>query len=229
MSDKISIAIDGPAGAGKSTIAKRAAKELGFTYIDTGAMYRTMAYYYLNKGIAPDSKDAVEDECANIEVGLKYIDGAQHVFLNGEDVTAYIRTPEVGEAASQISVYPAVRSSLLDLQRNMAKTDNVVMDGRDIGSVVLPDAKVKVYLTASVEERANRRYKEYVAAGRECDLEKIKQEIEERDHRDMTREIAPLVCAEGATVVDSSDMTIDEVCNEIFRLVKEAGYGEKEA
>jgi len=225
MSEKISIAIDGPAGAGKSTIAKKVANELGFIYIDTGAMYRTMAYYCIREGISPDDEDAVAESCGSIEVGLRYVEGIQHVLLNGEDVTGYIRTSEVGAAASKISAYPAVRNSLLDLQRNLAKKENVVMDGRDIGSVVLPDATVKIYLTASVEERARRRYNEYVLAGQECDIEKIKKEIEERDHRDMTRDVAPLVCAEGATIIDSSQMGIDEVCNAVFELVKKMGSG----
>ena len=182
MSNFVSIAIDGPAGAGKSTIAKRVAGELGFTYIDTGAMYRTMAYYYIENGVDTADEEAVSALCDKIEVKLKYIDGVQHVLLNGEDVSGFIRTDRIGSGASQISAYRKVRSSLLDLQRNMAKTDSVVMDGRDIGSVVLPDATVKIYLTASVEERARRRYAEYVQAGQDCDLEKIKKEIEERDH-----------------------------------------------
>ena len=223
MSEYISIAIDGPAGAGKSTIAKKVAGELGYIYIDTGAMYRTMAYYYLQNNIDTKDEKAVSELCDKIEVGLKYIDGVQHVLLNGEDVSGFIRTGEVGAAASQISVYGAVRNSLLDLQRNMAKTNSVVMDGRDIGSVVLPNAQVKIYLTASVEERARRRYAEYVQAGQDCDLEKIKKEIEERDYRDMNRDIAPLVCADDAHVIDSSSMTIDEVCEAVFELVRKAG------
>jgi len=226
MSNFVSIAIDGPAGAGKSTIAKRVAGELGFTYIDTGAMYRTMAYYYIENGVDTADEEAVSALCDKIEVKLKYIDGVQHVLLNGEDVSGFIRTDRIGSGASQISAYRKVRSSLLDLQRNMAKTDSVVMDGRDIGSVVLPDATVKIYLTASVEERARRRYAEYVQAGQDCDLEKIKKEIEERDHRDMTREISPLVCAEDAHVIDSSNMTIDEVCEAVFELVRRAKDGE---
>ena len=226
MNGFISIAIDGPAGAGKSTIAKRVASELGFTYIDTGAMYRTMAYYYIKNGVDTADEEAVSALCDKIEVKLKYIDKVQHVLLNGEDVSGFIRTAEIGSGASQISAYRKVRSSLLDLQRNMAKTESIVMDGRDIGTVVLPDATVKIYLTASVEERARRRYAEYVSAGQECDLEKIKKDIEERDHRDMTREIAPLVCAEDAHVIDSSFMTIDEVCEAVFELVRKAKDGE---
>lgn len=228
MNKKISIAIDGPAGAGKSTIAKRVAGELGYTYIDTGAIYRTMAYYFISRGMDVSDEVSVSSLCDRIKVGIKYIDGAQHVFLGEMDVSDRIRTSEVGAGASKISAYPAVRASLLGLQRNMAENDNVVMDGRDIGSVVLPNATVKIYLTASVEERARRRYAEYVSAGQECDIEKIKQEIEERDHRDMTREIAPLICAPGAEVIDSSDMTIDEVCEAVFELVKKASEGASE-
>lgn len=221
MSDKVSIAIDGPAGAGKSTIAKKIAKELDYLYIDTGAIYRTMGYYFLENGIDVNDEEIVSEMCSKIEVGLKYIDGVQHVFLNEEDVSDKIRTGEVGSAASKISAYSEVRASLLGLQKNMAETENVVMDGRDIGSVVLPNATLKIYLTASVEERARRRYLEYVLAGQECDLEKIKKEIEERDHRDMTREISPLICAEDAYTVDSSEMSIDEVCGEIMKLLNQ--------
>lgn len=218
----ISIAIDGPAGAGKSTIAKKVAGALGYTYFDTGAIYRTMAYYFISRRMDVNDEVSVSSLCGRIKVGIKYIDGVQHVFLGETDVSDRIRTSEVGAGASKISAYPAVRASLLGLQRDMAANDNVVMDGRDIGSVVLPNATVKIYLTASVEERARRRYAEYTAAGQECDIEKIKQEIEERDHRDMTREISPLCCAPGAQVIDSSDMTIDEVCEAVFKLVKAA-------
>ena len=222
MDKKISIAIDGPAGAGKSTIAKKVAGELGYTYIDTGAIYRTMAYYFIERGMDVSDEVSVSSLCDRIKVGIRYLDGVQHVFLGEDDVSDRIRTSEVGAGASKISAYPAVRASLLGLQRSMAENDNVVMDGRDIGSVVLPDATVKIYLTASVEERARRRYAEYVLTGHECDVEKIKQEIEERDHRDMTREISPLVCAPGAEVIDSSNMTIDEVCEAVFALVRKA-------
>jgi len=218
----ISVAIDGPAGAGKSTIAKKVAANLGFTYIDTGAIYRTMALYFLQNDISPDDEGRVSELCDNIDVSIRYIDNVQHVFLFTEDVSDMIRTSEVGGAASKISAYPAVRACLLQLQRDMANANDVVMDGRDIGSVVLPNATVKIFLTASVEERARRRYAEYVLKGHECDMEKIKQEIEERDHRDMTREVAPLKCAEDATVVDSSDMTIDEVCDRVMGLVEAA-------
>jgi len=227
MSDKISIAIDGPAGAGKSTIAKRVAGELGYTYIDTGAIYRTMALYFIDRGMDVSDEKLVSSLCAHIKVGIRYVDGAQHVFLEDRDVTDFIRTSEVGAGASKISAYPAVRASLLDLQRNMAENDNVVMDGRDIGSVVLPNAEVKIYLTASVDERARRRYAEYVLAGQECDMDNIKKEIEERDHRDMTRDISPLVCAPSATVIDSSHMTIDEVCAAVFKLVDKAKAGKE--
>lgn len=218
----VSVAIDGPAGAGKSTIAKRVAGELGYIYIDTGAMYRAMGYFLITASIDLDDEEKVVEACGKIDLKTKYIDGLQHVILNGNDVTGFIRNDEVGAAASKISAYKKVREILVDLQRKMAENDNVVMDGRDIGSVVLPNATLKIYLTASVEERAKRRYNEYVLAGQECDLEQIKKDIEERDHRDMTRENSPLVCVPDAHVVDSSFMNIDEVCAEVFRLVEEA-------
>ena len=227
----ISIAIDGPAGAGKSTIAKRVAKELGFIYIDTGAMYRSFGYYLIKNGIDLNDEQKVQEACEKIEIKIEYIDSLQHVILNGEDVTGFIRTDEVGGAASKISTYKEVRRILVALQQDMAKKVNVVMDGRDIGSVVLPDATLKIYLTASVEERAKRRFAEYQAKGEECDLEQIKKEIEERDHRDMTRENSPLVCVPDANIIDSSFLDIDQVCEKVFELVKgvndlpEAGCG----
>ena len=220
--DKINIAIDGPAGAGKSTIAKRVAKELGYVYIDTGAMYRAMGYHLISNNIDLSDEEKVVDACRKIELTTQYIDGLQHVILDGKDVTGFIRTDEVGAAASKISAYGRIREILVALQRKMAENDNVVMDGRDIGSVVLPNANVKIYLTASVEERAKRRYTEYVLAGQECDLEQIKRDIEERDHRDMTREVSPLVCVPDAHIIDSSFMNIDQVCQEVFRIVEEA-------
>ena len=217
----INIAIDGPAGAGKSTIAKRVAKELGYIYIDTGAMYRAMGYYLIINNIDLSDETKVVEACGKIALTTKYVDGLQHVILDGNDVTGFIRTDEVGSAASQISTYGKVREILVALQQKMAENDNVVMDGRDIGSVVLPKANVKIYLTASVEERAKRRYTEYVLAGQECDLEQIKKDIEERDHRDMTREVSPLVCVPDAHIIDSSFMDIDQVCEEVFKIVKE--------
>ena len=205
------VAIDGPAGAGKSTIAKLVAKEMNFIYVDTGAMYRAIALYLLRKGVKPDERDRFADECRGADVTIRYEDGIQQVILNGENVSGMIRTEEVGNMASASSVDGAVRAKLLDLQRNLAKENDVVMDGRDIGTNILPNADVKFYLTASVEERANRRFKELTEKGQECDLEKIKADIIERDERDMNREIAPLKQAEDAVLIDSSDMGIDDV------------------
>lgn len=215
----INIAIDGPAGAGKSTIAKLVAKEKGFIYVDTGAMYRAIALHLLRKGVTPDEKDRFAAECADADVTIRYVDGVQQVLLNGENISGLIRTEEVGNMASSSSVDKDVRAKLLDLQRNLAKENDVVMDGRDIGTNILPNADVKVYLTASVEERATRRFKELTEKGQECDFEKIKADIKERDERDMNREIAPLKQAEDAVLIDSSDMTIEEVKDAICKLI----------
>ena len=213
------VAIDGPAGAGKSTIAKLVAKEKGFIYVDTGAMYRAIALHLLRKGVTPDEKDRFAAECADADVTIRYVDGVQQVLLNGENVSGLIRTEEVGNMASSSSVDKDVRAKLLDLQRNLAEENDVVMDGRDIGTNILPNADVKVYLTASVEERATRRFKELTEKGQECDFEKIKADIKERDERDMNREIAPLKQAEDAVLIDSSDMTIEEVKDAICKLI----------
>lgn len=213
------VAIDGPAGAGKSTIAKLVAKEKGFIYVDTGAMYRAIALHLLRKGVTPDEKDRFAAECADADVTIRYVDGVQQVLLNGENVSGLIRTEEVGNMASSSSVDKDVRAKLLDLQRNLAKENDVVMDGRDIGTNILPNADVKVYLTASVEERATRRFNELTEKGQECDFEKIKADIKERDERDMNREIAPLKQAEDAVLIDSSDMTIEEVKDAICKLI----------
>ena len=213
------VAIDGPAGAGKSTIAKLVAKEKGFIYVDTGAMYRAIALHLLRKGVTPDEKDRFAAECADADVTIRYVDGIQQVLLNGENVSGLIRTEEVGNMASSSSVDKDVRAKLLDLQRNLAKENDVVMDGRDIGTNILPNADVKVYLTASVEERATRRFKELTEKGQECDFEKIKADIKERDERDMNREIAPLKQAEDAVLIDSSHMTIEEVKDAICKLI----------
>jgi cytidylate kinase len=215
-----SVAIDGPAGAGKSTIAKRVAKERDFIYIDTGAMFRAMAIHFLRCGIAADDHEKISNAVKDVSVTISYVNGEQQVFLNGENVTGQLRTEEVGNMASASSVVGDVRKKLLELQRNLAASANVVMDGRDIGTVVLPNADVKVYLTASVEVRAQRRYKELIEKGQTADLEKIKKDIEERDYRDMNREIAPLRQAEDAVLVDSSDMTIDESVQAILDLIK---------
>ena len=215
-----SVAIDGPAGAGKSTIAKRVAKEKDFIYIDTGAMFRAMAIHFLRCGIAADDHEKISEAVKDVNVTISYVNGEQNVFLNGENVTGQLRTEEVGNMASASSVNGDVRKKLLELQRKLAASANVVMDGRDIGTVVLPDADVKVYLTASVEVRAQRRYKELIEKGQEADLEKIKKDIEERDYRDMNREIAPLRQTEDAILVDSSSMTIDENVQAILELIK---------
>ena len=211
------IAIDGPAGAGKSTIAKLVAKELGFVYVDTGAMYRAMALYFIRHEIDPKNEEAINKACPDIHVSINYEDGVQQVLLNGENVNGLIRTEEVGNMASMTSAIPEVRGKLLELQRTLAREKDVIMDGRDIGTHVLPDADVKIYLTASVEIRAKRRYKELVEKGVQCDLKEIEKDIEERDYRDMTRKIAPLKKAEDAILVDSSDMTLKEVVNTISR------------
>ena len=214
-----SIAIDGPAGAGKSTIAKRVAKELGFIYVDTGAMYRAMAIYFVDNGIDGSDEDAVSKACGDVDVKIAYEDGAQQVILNGENVTGRLRQEEVGRMASAVAVYAAVRSKLVELQRQLAKTSDVVMDGRDIGTTVLPDAFVKIYLTASSDARAKRRYDELTAKGESCNLEKIRQDIEDRDYRDMHRETSPLKQAEDAVLVDTSDMTIEQVIDRIVALI----------
>ena len=215
-----SVAIDGPAGAGKSTIAKRVAKEKDFIYIDTGAMFRAMAIHFLRCGIAPDDHEKISEAVKDITVTISYVNGEQNVFLNGENVTSLLRTEEVGNMASVSSAVREVRAQLLELQRELARTKDVVMDGRDIGTNILPNADVKVYLTASVETRANRRYLELKEKGVECNLEDIAHDIAERDTRDMNREIAPLKQAEDAVLVDSSNMSIDEVVEAIKSLCK---------
>lgn len=214
------VAIDGPAGAGKSTIAKLVAKEKGYIYVDTGAMYRGLAIHFLDKGIQPQETEEVIEACKDAEVTIAYEDAVQHVYLNGKDISSRLRNEEVGNMASVTSAIPEVRKKLLELQQNLAKTQNVIMDGRDIGTCVLPHADVKVYLTASVETRAKRRYQELQEKGEDCNLEEIAHDIEERDRRDMTREIAPLKQAEDAVLVDSSDMTIAEVVKTIVDLCR---------
>ena len=216
-----SIAVDGPAGAGKSTIAKLVAKKLDFIYVDTGAMYRAMALYFLRNGIKSSEEEKIAEACKEINVSLEYENGEQQVLLNGENVNAFIRTEEVGMMTSDTSKYPAVREKLLNLQRELARTKNVIMDGRDIGTCVLPDADLKIYLTASAEERARRRHKELVEKGVSCDFEQIKKDIIARDEQDMNREIAPLKRAEDAVLVDASDMTIEEVVEKFVSLKNE--------
>ena len=213
------IAIDGPAGAGKSTIAKQLAKKLSFIYVDTGAMYRAMAYFFLNNGISIGNESAVSYACDAIQIELAYENGAQKVLLNGVDVSGEIRREEVGRAASIVSAYPSVRQKLLNLQREIVREKNVIMDGRDIGTCILPDAQLKIYLTASVHTRALRRYNELIEKGQTCDLAEIEKDIEERDYRDMHREVAPLSAAEDAVTVDSSELDINEVVDAIYRLI----------
>ncbi|MBR4138641.1 MAG: (d)CMP kinase [Lachnospiraceae bacterium] len=213
------VAIDGPAGAGKSTIAKIVAKEKGFVYVDTGAMFRALAIYFIRQGIGADENEKISASLSGADVTIEYVGGEQQVLLNGENVTPFLRTEEVGNMASASSVNGDVRAKMKELQQKLAETTNVVMDGRDIGTVVLPNAQVKVYLTASVEVRAKRRYDELIAKGQEADLEKIKKDIEERDYRDMNRDIAPLRQAEDATLVDSSYLTIEESAATILSLI----------
>ena len=214
------VAIDGPAGAGKSTIAKKIAKEMGFIYVDTGAMYRALAVHFLKKGLKPEDTDEIKKACKDAVVSLQYEDGVQQVYLNGENVTTMLREEKVGNMASVSSAIGEVRAQLLELQREMARTNDVVMDGRDIGTHILPNANVKIYLTASVEERARRRFVELQEKGVACDLNEIAHDIAERDYRDMNREIAPLKQAEDAVLVDSSNMTIEEVVQAIISLCK---------
>lgn len=216
---KYNIAIDGPAGAGKSTIAKELAKRLGYIYVDTGAMYRAMGLYFLRLGIAGEDQAAISEFCKNVRVEIVYQEGIQQVFLNGENVTAFLREETVGRMASSISVYPEVRLKLVELQREIAEKENVIMDGRDIGTYVLPNADLKIYLTASAEARANRRYQELKEKGIESQFEVIKQDMEERDARDKNREFAPLRQAEDAVLVDTSDMTVEEVINSILAII----------
>ena len=214
------VAIDGPAGAGKSTIARLLAEKTGFVYVDTGAMYRGLAVYFLKKGIRPEETERIIESCGEASVDIRYEDGLQQVYVNGENVTGMLREEAVGNMASIVSAVPEVRSALLELQRNLARTQNVVMDGRDIGTHVLPDADVKIYLTASVETRAGRRYKELVDKGVKCDLAEIAEDIRIRDERDMNRETAPLKQAEDAVLIDSSSMTIPEVVEAMSGLIK---------
>ncbi len=214
------IAIDGPAGAGKSTIAKIVAKELGFIYVDTGAMYRTMALACIRAGIQAEKENEIIANCQNVKVELKYEDGLQKIYLNNEDVSTEIRKEEVGNMASAIAVYGPVREILVKMQQEIAASNNVVMDGRDIGTAVLPNADLKIYLTASVETRALRRYKELVEKGQKCDIKQIEADIADRDYRDMNRDVSPLKQADDAVLVDSSEMDIKQVVETITKLVK---------
>ncbi len=217
----INIAIDGPAGAGKSTIAKTASKELGYIYVDTGALYRTVGLNALRLGKNTKSEEEVIPTLANLQVSLRFVDGEQRVFLGDEDVSSAIRQNEVSMAASNVSAIPKVREFLFDLQRDIAKKNNCIMDGRDIGTVVLPDARIKIYLTASAEARADRRYKELVEKGQEVNYDDILREIELRDYQDTHREIAPLKKAEDAVLVDTTELTLDESVEYMLKVIKE--------
>ena len=221
LSMGFNIAIDGPAGAGKSTIARRTAQELSFIYVDTGALYRALAVFLVDEGISPEDTEKVGEAVKSVKVSIAYENGEQQVLVNGKNVTSRLRAEAVGNMASRVSAIPAVRAALLDLQRDLAKAHDVLMDGRDIGTNVLPDAELKIYLTASVETRAERRYRDLQEKGVEKALSEIRKEIEERDHRDMTRAIAPLKQAEDAVYLDTSHMNIDEVVEAIKKLYRE--------
>ena len=217
------IAIDGPAGAGKSTIAKQAAKELSFIYIDTGAMYRAIGLYAERKGLNGENEEQVCKAAEETDVKILYHQGERYVYLNGEDVTEAIRRERIGEMASKVSVFAGVRAHLLSLQRKIAAESNVIMDGRDIGTCILPDADVKIYLTASDEVRAERRYAELSAKGITAEYEQVLEDIRQRDYRDMHREVAPLKQAEDAVLLDTSDMTIAEAVHAVVALAEKAG------
>lgn len=214
------VAIDGPAGAGKSTIAKAAAKELGFIYVDTGALYRAIAYNAVTKGVIDDTQKII-DMLTDTNVELKYVDGVQAVYLNGDDVSAYIRTPEISMGASKVSAIPQVREFLLNLQRDIAQKNNVIMDGRDIATVVLPNADVKIFLFASPECRAQRRYKELMEKGEDVTLEDVLADVNQRDYQDSHREIAPLKPSEDSVMADTSKLNLEESIQLIIDIIKE--------
>ena len=217
----VNIAIDGPAGAGKSSTAKLVAKKLGYIYVDTGALYRTVGLYSIRKGIDTKNAEKVIATLPDIKVELKFVDGAQHVFLNGEDVSEAIRTPEASMGASNVSAIPKVREFLFDLQRKIAAENDCIMDGRDIGTVVLPNADVKIFLTTSVEERANRRYKEMLEKGEDADYNDILEDIKKRDYQDSHREIAPLKQADDAIYVDNGGYNLEDGAEDLLRIIKE--------
>ena len=217
------IALDGPSGAGKSTVAKALASKLGIVYVDTGALYRTVGYFVRQKNADPKNADQVSALLPEISIEIKYVDGAQHVYLNGEDLGDKIRTPEMSMYASAVSAIPAVRAFLLDTQRDIAHKNSVVMDGRDIGTVILPDAEVKVFLFASNEARAKRRYKELIAKGEDVKYEDVLREMIERDNNDRNRDVAPAVPAEDAVMMDNSHMSIEENVDAVVELVRSKG------
>lgn len=221
INDMIAIAIDGPSGAGKSTLAKRLARELGYIYVDTGAMYRTIGLYALRNGADLSSERQVSALLPHIHMQLKFLDGEQHMYLNGEDVSLLIRTEAVSMAASAVSAHPPVRAFLLDTQRDMAKNDNVLMDGRDIGTVVLPDAPIKIFLTASAETRARRRYEELIEKGQEVSYEAVLDDINRRDYNDSHRDAAPLKQAEDAVRIDTSGMELEDSFQLLLRTIRE--------
>ena len=217
----ISVAIDGPSGAGKSTVARAAAAQLGYIYVDTGAMYRAIGLAVCRKGIEGEDADGIAAALSDIEVRLAYQDGLQHILLNGEDVSEAIRTPEIAYYASKVSAVPAVRQFLLDVQRNMAKSSNILMDGRDIGTVILPDAPVKIFLTASAETRAKRRFLELSEKGQQVTFESVLADIEARDKQDMTRAVAPLRQAEDAVLLDTSALDLTQSIEAVLRIIRE--------
>lgn len=216
----INVAIDGPAGAGKSTVARAAAQKLGYIYVDTGALYRAVGVYCLRNSIVTTDVDSVGAILKDITVELKFIDGVQHVFLNGDDVSTEIRLPEASMAASNVSAIPSVRAFLFDLQRDIAAKNNCLMDGRDIGTVVLPNAQVKIFLTADPEERAMRRYKELIEKGSNVTYEEVLEDLKVRDYNDSHREIAPLKPAEDSVIVNTTGMTLEESINTIVKTVE---------
>lgn len=216
----ISIAIDGPAGAGKSSVARGIAKKLGYIYVDTGALYRAIGLYFIRTGSNPDDAPTLQQALEKIQVSLRFVEGEQHVFLNGEDVNNFIRTPEASMMASHVSALPPVRTFLLSLQRNLAKENNVIMDGRDIGTVVLPNADVKIFMTASAECRARRRVIDLENAGQKVEYEQVLADIQQRDYNDSHRAIAPLKPAEDSVIYDSTGHTLERSINELVELIQ---------
>lgn len=217
----VSIAIDGPSGAGKSSLAKALAKDLGYVYVDTGAMYRSIGLYAVRAGVDPHDADAVAALLPGIKLDIRLLDGTQHVYLNGEDVSTAIRAENIGMAASAVAAHPAVRTFLLDTQRGLAESQNILMDGRDIGTVILPDAPVKIFLTASAQSRAERRYKELIEKGQQVTMDGILHDINERDRQDMTRAVAPLKQADDAVLLDTSSLTLEESIAAVLRIIRE--------
>ncbi|WP_314085593.1 (d)CMP kinase [uncultured Gemella sp.] len=217
----VSVAVDGPAGSGKSTITKMVAKSLGFNYVDTGAMYRALTFNFLSNNLSELDEERIKELLSTVQFRVEYIDGVQYVYVNNEEVSDKIRTAEVSQYTSLFAKSPAVREFLIDTQRNLAGSNNIIMDGRDIASVVLPNADVKIFLTASVEERARRRVLDFERQGIEkVDFEKVKEDIKARDWQDENRDIAPLVQVESATLIDTTSLTIDEVVAKMTELVK---------